>query len=137
MASLLARDTQVVIEAAAICVAVDVPRCCLCYCSTGCVDSPLTSPADNQITPDQSSMSFYIHNTDISSFYAIESTMCKTRPAGRVRPASRFCPAREMFLSYNGEPARGKPSTTPTLHHKLWHRKSRLFTTSSPKRQMS
>ena len=28
--------------------------------------------------------------------------MCKTRPAGQVRPATRFCPAREMFLKYNG-----------------------------------
>ena len=26
-------------------------------------------------------------------------TMCKTRPAGQVRPATRFCPAREMFLN--------------------------------------
>ena len=25
--------------------------------------------------------------------------MCKTRPAGQVRPATRFCPAREMFLN--------------------------------------
>ena len=30
------------------------------------------------------------------------ATTCKTRPAGRVRPASRFCPAREMFQNYNG-----------------------------------
>ena len=29
-------------------------------------------------------------------------TTCKTRPAGQVRPATRFCPAREMFLNYNG-----------------------------------
>ena len=29
-------------------------------------------------------------------------TTCKTRPADRVRPATRFCPAREMFLNYNG-----------------------------------
>ena len=27
------------------------------------------------------------------------ATMCKTRPAGQVRPATRFCPAREMFLN--------------------------------------
>ena len=25
--------------------------------------------------------------------------MCKTRPAGQVWPATRFCPAREMFLN--------------------------------------
>ena len=30
------------------------------------------------------------------------ATTCKTRPAGRVRPATRLCPAREMFLDYNG-----------------------------------
>ena len=30
-------------------------------------------------------------------------TTCKTRPAGQVRPATRFCPAREMFLNYNGD----------------------------------
>ena len=30
------------------------------------------------------------------------ATMCKTRPAGRVRSATLFCPAREMFLNYNG-----------------------------------
>ena len=29
-------------------------------------------------------------------------TTCKTRPAGRVRPATLFCPAREMFLNNNG-----------------------------------
>ena len=28
-------------------------------------------------------------------------TMCKTRPAGQVRPETRCCPAREMFLNYN------------------------------------
>ena len=28
-------------------------------------------------------------------------TTCKTRPAGQVRPATLFCPAREMFLNYN------------------------------------
>ena len=27
------------------------------------------------------------------------STMCKTQPAGHVRPATRFCPDREMFLN--------------------------------------
>ena len=43
------------------------------------------------------------------------TTMCKTRPAGRVRPATRFCPAREMFLSYNGN--RPAASHQPPLHY--------------------
>ena len=29
-------------------------------------------------------------------------TTCKTRPAGRVRPVTRICPAREMSLNHNG-----------------------------------
>ena len=43
--------------------------------------------------------------------------MCKTRPAGRVRPATRFCPAREMFLSYNGN--RPAASHRPPLHYTI------------------
>ena len=34
--------------------------------------------------------------------YTCRSTTCKRRPAGRVRPATRFCPAREIVLNYNG-----------------------------------
>ena len=45
----------------------------------------------------------------------LRPTMCKTRPAGRVRPATRFCPAREMFLSYNGN--RPAASHRPPLHY--------------------
>ena len=45
------------------------------------------------------------------------STTCKTRPAGRVRPATRFCPAREMFLSYNGN--RPAASHRPPLHYTI------------------
>ena len=44
------------------------------------------------------------------------ATTCKTRPAGRVRPATRFCPARKMFLNYNGNRPRhviDHPYTTP------------------------
>ena len=50
----------------------------------------------------------YLHNA---------ATKCKTRPAGRVRPATRFCPAREMFLSYNGN--RPAASHRPPLHYTI------------------
>ena len=45
------------------------------------------------------------------------STTCKTRPVGRVRPATLFCPAREMFLNYNGN----RPSAChrPQLHYTI------------------
>ena len=45
------------------------------------------------------------------------STTCKTRPAGRVRPATRFCPAREMFLNYNGN--RPAACHRPPLHYTI------------------
>ena len=45
------------------------------------------------------------------------TTTCKTRPAGRVWPATRFCPAREMFLSYNGN--RPTASHRPPLHYTI------------------
>ena len=51
-------------------------------------------------------------------YVAIEHSMattCKTRPAGRVRPATRFCPAREMFLNYNGN--RPAACHRPSLQH--------------------
>ncbi len=48
-------------------------------------------------------------------FRLSRSTTCKTRPAGRVRPATRFCPAREMFQSYNGN--RPAASHRPPLHY--------------------
>ena len=44
-------------------------------------------------------------------------TTCKTRPAGRVRPATRFCPAREMFLNYNGN--RPAACHRPPLHYTI------------------
>ncbi len=37
--------------------------------------------------------------------------------AGQVRPATRFCPAREMFLSYNGN--RPAASHRPPLHYTI------------------
>ena len=45
------------------------------------------------------------------------ATTCNTRPAGRVRPATRFCPAREIFLSYNGN--RPAASHRPPLHYTI------------------
>ena len=47
------------------------------------------------------------------------STTCKTRPAGRVRPATRFCPARDvaMFLNYNGN--RPAACHRPPLHYTI------------------
>ena len=44
-------------------------------------------------------------------------TTCKTRPAGRVRPATRFCPAHEMFLNYNGN--RPAACHRPPLHYTI------------------
>ena len=44
-------------------------------------------------------------------------TTCKTRPAGRVRPATLFCPAREMFLNYNGN--RPAACHRPPLHYTI------------------
>ena len=44
-------------------------------------------------------------------------TTCKTRPAGRVRPATRFCPARELFLNYNGN--RPAACHRPPLHYTI------------------
>ena len=43
------------------------------------------------------------------------ATTCKTRPAGRVRLATRFCPVREMFLNYNGN--RPAACHRPSLQH--------------------
>ena len=45
------------------------------------------------------------------------ATTCKTRPAGRVRPATLFCPAREMFLNYNGN--RPAACHRPPLHYTI------------------
>ena len=45
------------------------------------------------------------------------ATTCKTRPAGQVRPATRFCPAREMFLNYNGN--RPAAFHWPPLHYTI------------------
>ena len=45
-------------------------------------------------------------------------TMCKTRPAGRVRPATRFCPAREMFLNYNGNRPRHAIDQPHTIYNR-------------------
>ena len=45
------------------------------------------------------------------------ATTCKTRPAGRVRPATLFCPAREMFLNYNGN--RPSACNRPQLHYTI------------------
>ena len=50
-----------------------------------------------------------------SGAISLRPTTCKTRPAGRVRPASRFCPAREVFLNYNGN--RPAACHRPPLHH--------------------
>ena len=36
-----------------------------------------------------------------ASHLCYRPTTCKTRPAGQVRPATLFFPAREMFLNYN------------------------------------
>ena len=59
------------------------------------------------------------HSFDIAvePFYQPMPTTCKTRPAGRVRPATLFCPAREMFLNYNGN----RPSAChrPQLHYTI------------------
>ena len=49
--------------------------------------------------------------------YCCKPTTCKTRPAGRVRPATRFCPAREMFLNYNGN--RPAACHRPPLHYTI------------------
>ena len=69
----------------------------------------------------------HVHITCLGLF---TSTMWKTRPAGRVWPATRFCPAREMFLNYNGN--RPAACHRPPLHY-VHHRGPKLFTTSSPK----
>ena len=59
------------------------------------------------------------HNSCVSPRMAVwcKPTTCKTRPAGRVRPATLFCPAREMFLNYNGN----RPSAChrPQLHYTI------------------
>ena len=54
-----------------------------------------------------------------SMFYT--ATTCKTRPAGRrVRSASRFCPAREMFLNYmRTGPRHASTTPTPCIRPKL------------------
>ena len=44
-------------------------------------------------------------------------TTCKTRPAGRVRPATLFCPARELFINYNGN--RPAACIRPPLHYTI------------------
>ena len=45
-------------------------------------------------------------------------TTCKTRPAGQVWPATRFCPAREMFLNYNtNRPAACHRPPLPMMYH--------------------
>ena len=46
---------------------------------------------------------------------ASRPTTCNTRPAGRVRPATRVCPAREIVLNYNGN--RPAACHRPSLHH--------------------
>ena len=43
--------------------------------------------------------------------------MCKTRPAGRIRPATLSCPAREMCLNYNGN--RPAACHRPPLHYTI------------------
>ena len=42
------------------------------------------------------------HASGYDARQLFSTTTCKTRPAGWVRPATRFCPARGMFLNDNG-----------------------------------
>ena len=69
---------------------------------------------------------------------SFKATTCKTRPAGRVRPATLFCPAREMLLNYNGN--RPAACHRPPLHYTIeslsclpLHRPATLF---CPAREM-